>query len=78
MSFPPRTCTMRWRCIQVSPRRVLVQGCAHVAGLASTASSMDEINSAYKQLARKYHPDRNKTPEAKEMMQTINEVCLLT
>ena len=33
----------------------------------------DEIKSAYRQLAKKYHPDLNKTPEASEKFKEINE-----
>ncbi|MGN1201531.1 MAG: molecular chaperone DnaJ, partial [Candidatus Caccovivens sp.] len=33
----------------------------------------DEIKSAYRRLAKKYHPDLNKTPEAAEKFKEINE-----
>ena len=33
----------------------------------------DEIKSAYRNLAKKYHPDLNKTPEAAEKFKEINE-----
>lgn len=33
----------------------------------------DEIKSAYRQMAKKYHPDLNKTPEAAEKFKEINE-----
>jgi len=33
----------------------------------------DELKSAYRQLAKKYHPDLNKTPEAAEKFKEINE-----
>jgi hypothetical protein len=33
----------------------------------------DVIDAAYKRLAFKYHPDRDKSPEASQRMQTINE-----
>lgn len=36
-------------------------------------ASDDEIKSAYRQLAKKYHPDLNKTPEAAEKFKEINE-----
>ena len=36
-------------------------------------ASVDEIKSAYRRLAKKYHPDLNKTPEAAEKFKEINE-----
>ena len=36
-------------------------------------ASEDEIKSAYRQMAKKYHPDLNKTPEAAEKFKEINE-----
>lgn len=36
-------------------------------------ASADEIKSAYRRLAKKYHPDINKTPEAAEKFKVINE-----
>ncbi len=39
----------------------------------SKSASDDEIKSAYRQLAKKYHPDLNKTPEAAEKFKEINE-----
>ena len=36
-------------------------------------ASADEIKSAYRRLAKKYHPDLNKTPEAAEKFKDINE-----
>ena len=42
-----------------------------ILGIASTASSR-EITSAYRRLALQYHPDRNKTPLANDMMLRIN------
>ena len=33
----------------------------------------DELKSAYRQMAKKYHPDLNKTPEAAEKFKEINE-----
>ena len=46
-------------------------------GVGKNASS-DEIKSAYRKLAMKYHPDRNKEAGAKEKFQEINEAyeCL--
>lgn len=36
-------------------------------------ASQSEIKSAYRRLARKYHPDVNKTPDAQEKFKDINE-----
>ncbi|MFQ6752406.1 MAG: molecular chaperone DnaJ [Clostridia bacterium] len=41
-------------------------------GVGKNASD-DEIKSAYRQLAKKYHPDLNKAPEAAEKFKEINE-----
>lgn len=43
-----------------------------VLGVDKNASE-DEIKSAYRRLAKKYHPDINKTPEAVEKFKDINE-----
>ncbi len=43
-----------------------------VLGVGKEASE-DEIKSAYRRLAKKYHPDLNKTPEAAEKFKEINE-----
>jgi curved DNA-binding protein CbpA len=42
-----------------------------ILGIASNASSRD-ITFAYRRLALQYHPDRNKTPLANDMMLRIN------
>lgn len=42
-----------------------------ILGIPKNASSRD-ITSAYRKLALKYHPDRNKSPFANEMMLRIN------
>ena len=41
-------------------------------GVGKNASD-DEIKSAYRQMAKKYHPDLNKTPEAAEKFKEVNE-----
>ncbi len=43
-----------------------------ILGVSKDASA-DEIKSAYRRLAKKYHPDLNKTPEASEKFKEINE-----
>lgn len=43
-----------------------------VLGVARTASA-DEIQKAYRKLARKYHPDINKTKEGEDRFKEINE-----
>ena len=43
-----------------------------ILGVARSASQ-DEIKSAYRNLARKYHPDRNKAPDAEEKFKELGE-----
>ena len=43
-----------------------------ILGVDKSASA-DEIKSAYRRLAKKYHPDLNKTEEAAEKFKEINE-----
>ena len=43
-----------------------------ILGVGKNASA-DEIKSAYRKLAKQYHPDLNKTPEAQNKFKEINE-----
>ena len=43
-----------------------------ILGLNSNASD-EEVKRRYKKLALKYHPDKNKTPDASEKFQKISD-----
>lgn len=45
-----------------------------VLGVSSTASA-DEVRRARQQLAKLYHPDRNKSPAANQMMALVNKAA---
>jgi molecular chaperone DnaJ len=47
-----------------------------VLGVGKSAST-DEIKSAFRDLARKYHPDVNKEPDAEERFKEINEAFMV-
>lgn len=47
-----------------------------VLGISRTASQ-DEIKSAFRNLARQYHPDVNKSPDAEEKFKEINEAFMV-
>lgn len=44
----------------------------HILGVSKNATQ-DEIKRAYREMALKYHPDRNKSKEAEETFKKINE-----
>ena len=52
----------------------------NILGVSRSASD-DEIKKAYRKLALKYHPDKNKAPEAQEKFKQVAEayevVCYL-
>jgi curved DNA-binding protein CbpA len=48
----------------------------HLLGISHEAS-LEEIKKAFKKQALKWHPDRNSSPDAEEMMKLINEAYLL-
>ena len=39
------------------------------------SATKEDIKSAYKKLAKQYHPDLNKSPEATEKFKEINEAA---
>lgn len=47
-----------------------------VLGVEKNATQ-EEIRKAYRQLSKKYHPDRNKSPEAKQRFQEVNEANMV-
>jgi len=47
-----------------------------ILGLGKSASQ-DEIKSAFRSLARKYHPDVNKEPDSEERFKEINEAFMI-
>jgi molecular chaperone DnaJ len=43
-----------------------------ILGVSKSASA-EELKSAYKKMAKKWHPDVNKSPEATEKFKEVNE-----
>lgn len=56
----------------VSKRSIQFDDYIATLGVAKNATSAD-LKTAYFNLAKKYHPDVNKTDEAKEKFAAINE-----
>jgi preprotein translocase subunit Sec63 len=54
-----------------SPDRNPIQAFYDVLGLTRSATA-DDVRKAYRQLARTFHPDVNKSAEATAQMQQIN------
>ena len=48
----------------------------NVLGVSSSASA-DDLKKAFRRLAMKYHPDRNKDDRAEEMFKKVNEAYVI-
>ena len=42
----------------------------------SKTASKEEIKSAFRKKARKYHPDVNKAPDAEEKFKALGKICI--